>query len=144
MALPVRALVAGMLACVWLVSAAADDNPLVAERWRTRPLVVVVPAADDPMLARVEAALRSETSRAGFAEREMVLYKVVAGAGSREGRPLSASETRALLGALGASATGPATAFLVGMDGGVKLRERGSVSLDGVFAAIDQMPMRRR
>lgn len=144
MALPFRTLVAGLMACVWLVSAAADDNPLVAERWRTRPLVVVVPAADDPMLAQVEAALRSETMRAGFAEREMVLYKVVAGVGSREGRPLSASETRALLGALGVSATGPATALLVGLDGGVKIRERGSVSLDGVFAAIDQMPMRRR
>jgi hypothetical protein len=136
--------VASVLAGASLAGGAADDNPLADERWRARPLVIVVPAADDPLLAQVQTALLSETTRAAFEEREMVLYKVVAGAGSRAERPLSASQTQALLGALGVAANGPATAFLVGKDGGVKISERGSISLDGVFAAIDQMPMRRR
>jgi hypothetical protein len=141
---PLQLVAAGVLAGASFVVNATDANPLVAERWQTRPLVIVAPAPSDPLLAGVEAALRSETARAAFAEREMVLYKVVAGHGSREGRPLSASQTRALLGALGVADSSPATALLVGKDGGVKLREQGSLSLDDVFAAIDQMPMRRR
>lgn len=139
-----RWLVAGVMAGGSVVSGAADDNPLAAERWRTRPLVVVVPAADDPLLVQIEAALRTAPARAAFEEREMVLYKVVAGRGSRGEQLLSAGQTRALLDALGVAAGAPATAFLVGKDGGVKVTERGSLSLDGLFATIDQMPMRRR
>jgi hypothetical protein len=57
---------------------------------------------------------------------------------------LSAGQTRSLLDAVGAAPDGPAAAFLIGKDGGVKLAERGSLSLDAVFALIDGMPMRRR
>lgn len=137
-------LAASLLASASLAGGAAEVNPLAGERWRTRPLVIVVPAANDPLLARIEAALRSEAARAAFEEREMVLYKVVAGAGSRANRPLSASQTQAMLSALGVAANGPATVFLVGKDGGVKMREGGSFSIEGVFETIDQMPMRRR
>jgi hypothetical protein len=133
-----------VLAAASTVVVAADGNPLAAEVWRTRPLVVVVPAAHDPVLIGIEAALRNETTRAGFAEREMVLYKVVAGQGSRESRPLSAGQTKSLLEALGVTASGPAVVFLVGKDGGIKVKERHSVSLGELFATIDQMPMRRR
>jgi hypothetical protein len=103
--------VASVLAGASLAGGAADDNPLADERWRARPLVIVVPAADDPLLAQVQTALLSETTRAAFEEREMVLYKVVAGAGSRAERLLSASQTQALLGALGVAAKGPGHRF---------------------------------
>ena len=38
--------------------AQASDDPLQAERWKTRPLIVLAASADDPLLARVQAALQ--------------------------------------------------------------------------------------
>lgn len=123
--------------------AASDDNPLVAERWKTRPVVVVVPRPGDAMLERVRSTLRQTAPREAFIEREMVLYTVVAGEGRRNETPLNARQTRALLGALKLDAAGPPTFVLVGKDGGVKMTEGAEVDLDAVFAEIDRMPMRR-
>ena len=123
--------------------AAPDDNPLVAERWKTRPVVVVVPGRGDAMLERVRSTLRQTAAREAFIEREMVLYTVVAGEGQRNEKPLAARQTRALLAALKREASGPPTFVLVGKDGGVKMTEGADVDLNAVFAEIDRMPMRR-
>ena len=126
-----------------LIGLAADRNPLVAERWKTRPVVVVVPQAADPLLANVNAALEKTATREAFRERDMALYTVIAGKGSRNGQALDAAQTRALLQALRLDARGPATFVLVGKDGGVKMTEGADVDLQAVFAEIDRMPMRR-
>ena len=128
-----------------LAATATDrDNPLVAERWKTRPVVVVVPKPDDAMLKRVESALEKTATREAFADREMVLYTVVAGEGRRNQKRLPAAQTRALLTALQLDAIGPPTFVLVGKDGGVKMTEGAAVDLGAVFAEIDRMPMRQR
>lgn len=139
-----RAIALSLLASTSGAVGAADDNPLVGERWHTRPLVLVVPAESDPMFVGLQAELRRDIVRAGFRERDMVLFTVVAGQGRREGQRLTDTQTRSLLDAVSASPDGPATAFLVGKDGGVKLAERHRLSLDAVFTLIDGMPMRRR
>lgn len=118
-------------------------NPLEAERWKTRPVIVVVPQEGDPLLARLRGALDETATREAFRERDMALYTVVAGQGARNGVPLAAGETRALLQALALDARGPAAFVLVGKDGGVKLREGAGVDLQAVFDEIDRMPMRR-
>jgi ABC-type sugar transport system substrate-binding protein len=125
-------------------AAAADTNPLVAERWKTRPVVVVVPAAGDPLLRKVEAALRQTATREAFIDREMVLYTVVAGEGRRNDNAMAPAQTRALLDALKLEAAGAPTFVLVGKDGGVKMTEGAGVDLQAVFAEIDRMPMRQR
>lgn len=122
---------------------AADTNPLVAERWKSRPVVVVVPRGDDPLLSKVNAALEKTAAREAFRERDMTLYTVVAGSGSRDGEALPAGQTRALLDALRLDPRGPATFLLVGKDGGVKLTDGRDVDLQAVFAEIDRMPMRQ-
>ena len=127
-----------------LAAVAADRNPLVAERWKTRPVVVVVPAQGDALLRKVESALRQTATREAFIDREMVLYTVVAGQGRRNAQFLDAAQTRALLAALKLDAAGPPTFVLVGKDGGVKMTEGPDVDLQAVFAEIDRMPMRRR
>ncbi|HUD32197.1 MAG TPA: DUF4174 domain-containing protein [Variovorax sp.] len=140
--------IAFALAPLWLApsfaATAPGDNPLVGERWKTRPVVLVVPAQDDPLLRRVQAALRETAAREAFLEREMVLYTVVAGRGRRNEQPLTERQTRALLTALGLDAEGAATFVLVGKDGGTKMTEGSDVDLEAVFAEIDRMPMRRR
>lgn len=127
-----------------LAAAAAERNPLIAERWKTRPVVVVVPAPGDGLLARVESALKQTATREAFLDREMVLYTVVGGKGRRNDKALDASQTRALLDALQLDAAGPPTFLLIGKDGGVKMSEGPNVDLNDVFAEIDRMPMRRR
>ncbi|BFO57228.1 DUF4174 domain-containing protein [Acidovorax sacchari] len=123
----------------------APTNPLTAEHWQTRPVVVIVPQENDPLLAKVRAALQEPAMREGFRERDMVLFTVVAGQGRRNGQPLGAARTAALLKALDLDARAPATFILVGKDGGVKMKEEGTVvDLQAVFAEIDRMPMRQR
>lgn len=132
------------LALVCWTTGATAANPLDRERWRTRPLVLVVPAANHPLLVQVQSALRNDAARAEFDEREMVLFTVIDGQGHREDQPLSQEETRQLLDALETPADGPAIAYLVGKDGSVKLTERSELSLEAVFSVVDAMPMRRR
>lgn len=124
-------------------TAQAADNPLDAERWKTRPLILVAPTANDPQVTQLRAELAQPANREAFAEREMVLYTVVGDAGSRNDRPLRPEQTRALLQALDARAGQPATLYLVGKDGGVKVREEQGWSLKALFGTIDRMPMRR-
>lgn len=126
-------------------SADTDTNPLAAERWNTRPIVVVVPRENDPLLIRVNSTLKETAAREAFRERDMALFTVVAGQGRRNGEPLGAAATAAMLKALQLDARGPATFVLVGKDGGVKRREEGeTVDLQSVFDEIDRMPMRRQ
>ena len=121
----------------------AQSNPLVSERWKTRPLVIVVPQPDDPLLQKVRSALAEPVGREAFREREMALYTVIAGQGSRNGQALDGRATQSLLQALELDARGPAMLVLVGKDGGVKMKEGASVELQSVFAEIDRMPMRQ-
>ena len=131
--------------CLGLSSAAsAESNPLVAERWKTRPVIVVVPRQGDPLLAKIHAALEEPAAREAFREREMVLYTVVSGNGSRNGKTMPPEQTRAMLRALQMDAQRPATLVLVGKDGGIKLTEGADVDLHAVFAEIDRMPMRQK
>lgn len=122
--------------------AAAADNPLSAELWKTRPLVVLAERADDPLLAEVRTALQQPANREAFVEREMVLYTVIGDQGRRNDQPLSAAATRGLLDALEAGDERPQL-VLVGKDGGKKIQRSEGADLPAIFATIDRMPMRR-
>lgn len=126
-----------------LAAFAAEADPLLAERWKTRPIVVVVPDAQSPLLRKVQAALAETAVREAFVEREMVLYTVVGGTGRRAGQPLRAAQTRALLATLKLDARAAPIFVLVGKDGGTKMVEGPDVDLKAVFAEIDRMPMRQ-
>ena len=138
-------LAATLLAGASLWVCAAEANPLVAEQWRTRPLVVVAPSARHPLLTGLQAQLRQASVRSAFQERDMVLFTVIGGQGRRDGQPLSAEQTGGLLQALNLTASSPATALLIGKDGSTKLTEQGNhLALASVFALVDTMPMRQR
>jgi len=120
------------------LTAQAAGDPLRLERGRTRPLVVVAPTADDPYAAE----LARPDIRMAFAERQVVVFTVLAGQGAREGQKLDPADTAALLVALGLRADGPPSMVLIGKDGGVKLRGR-ALGVPVILATIDRMPMRR-
>ena len=124
-------------------AAHAPANPQGAGPRATRPRNPGAAPAKDPQVAKLREELAQPANREAFVEREMVLYTVVGEAGSRNGEPLRPEQTRALLKALDARAGQPATLYLVGKDGGVKVREQQDWSLKALFGTIDRMPMRR-
>ncbi|SHM70874.1 DUF4174 domain-containing protein [Phytopseudomonas punonensis] len=122
--------------------AQASDDPLQAERWKTRPLIVLAASADDPLLARVQAALQEPANREAFVERDMVLYTVIGRQGQRNGQPLETIATKRLLLALDAGNARPQV-ILVGKDGGKKIQQGANADLQAIFRTIDRMPMRQ-
>ena len=100
-------LAATLLAGASLLAGATDANPLVAEQWRTRPLVVVapLPASAAHRLTGLQAQLRQAKWRDAFQERERVLFTVIGGdEGRRDGQLLSADQTSGLLQAVNLTA----------------------------------------
>lgn len=120
----------------------ASEDPLQAERWQTRPLIVLAASADDPLLMRVQAALREPANREAFVERDMVLYTVIGKQGQRNEQPLDAIATKRLLLALDAGNARPQV-ILVGKDGGKKIQQGADADLQAIFRTIDRMPMRQ-
>ncbi|SPJ32237.1 DUF4174 domain-containing protein [Kushneria phyllosphaerae] len=116
-------------------------NPLLADKWQSRPLVVVTPSADNPDYERMRGIV--ETQRDAFNDRDMVLYTVEGGSGMKADQALTEAETDALLASLGLNAKGPLTTVLVGKDGGKKVEQEGFVDPRQLFDTIDNMPMRR-
>jgi hypothetical protein len=139
-----NALIAALSLGLGLSSAqASDGNPLLAERWQSRPLIVIVPDAQDSTLLGLRTALAAPDSREAFVEREMVLYEVIAGHASRNGQPLDAGASAALLKAVGHSADAGPRVLLVGKDGGIKVDQPGPVDPHALVTTIDRMPMRQ-
>lgn len=120
----------------------ASEDPLQAERWKSRPLIVLAASADDPLLARVQAALQEPANREAFVERDMVLYTVIGQQGQRNEQPLDAIATKRLLLALDAGNARPQV-ILVGKDGGKKIQQGADADLQAIFRTIDRMPMRQ-
>lgn len=136
-----KAILALLLSALAITAHAADD-PLQAELWKTRPLILLADDASDPLLVRVREALAQPANREAFVERDMVLYTVVGKQGQRNDQPLDAIATKRLLLALDAGSERPQI-ILVGKDGGKKIQQGADADLQKIFATIDRMPMRQ-
>lgn len=122
---------------------ADSSNPLDAERWQSRPLIVVAPHASDASWLQFQQDLMKPANREAFIEREMVLYTVVDGVGKRNDQALDPQATSALLGTLGVKPGGPTRLLLVGKDGGTKIDQQAPLDISVIFTTIDKMPMRQ-
>lgn len=120
-----------------------ESNPLMAERWKTRPVVIIAPSTTDPLLTGQQDVLQLPANQAALRKREMVVYTVVGDLAQRDGEPLSVEQARALRKALDVKDGAPATVFLVGKDGGTKMARRQVVGAEELFGMVDAMPMMR-
>ena len=102
-------------------------GPLVALKWKARPIVIFSDTRDDPRVGRQIAAL--DRTKPALAARDVVVLC--------ESRP-----DNALRQHLGVTERGFAV-VLVGKDGDVKKVWRRVVDPEQIFGLIDQMPMRR-
>ncbi|MDA2951272.1 MAG: DUF4174 domain-containing protein [Actinomycetota bacterium] len=143
-----RRLVAGALAVLVMATTAilmparATAADLGDYLWQSRPLLVFAPNGNDPRLT--ETMRRIEASRCDFADRDMVLGRILAdGTSTLDGQVLDTNAARRLASQFGIGANG-FSVVLIGKDGGEKLRINDVPDLQAIYAVIDGMPMRGR
>jgi hypothetical protein len=135
------------LAVLFAVSApllAADsDTPLVQERGKTRPLIIIASSTVDPTLVSLKKNLEEPANREAFVKRDMVLYTIINTIGQRNGKDMDAQSTMALIRELklGVKPQTQAQVILVGKDGEKKIDHSGPIDPKEIFGTIDQMPM---
>lgn len=125
-----------------LTPAQAVATELSDYLWQRRPLLLFAPTENDPRL--VETMRRIDASRCDFADRDMVLGRIVTeGTSTLDGRVLNTSQAQQLLSQFGIGANS-FSVVLIGKDGGEKLRVNDVPDLQTIYAVIDGMPMRGR
>jgi hypothetical protein len=123
-----------------LMPARAAAAELSDYLWQSRPLLVFAPTGNDPRL--VETMRRIEASRCDFADRDMVLGRIVAdGTSFLDGDVVDTSQAQRLRSEFGIGANS-FSVVLIGKDGGEKLRVNDVPELPAIYAVIDGMPMR--
>jgi len=144
-----RQFIRNTITVIFLVTSAAALGPaqaMAAELsdylWERRALLLFAPAESDPRL--VETMRRIEASRCDFADRDMVLGRIVTeGTSTLDGHVVDTSQAQRLVSEFG---IGPDSfsVVLIGKDGGEKLRVANVPDLQAIYAVIDGMPMRAR
>ena len=123
-----------------LMPARAAAAELSDYLWQRRPLLVFAPTDNDPRL--VETMRRIEATRCDFADRDMVLGRIVAdGTSFLDGDVVDTSQAQRLRSEFGIG-TNSFSVVLIGKDGGEKLRVNDVPELPAIYAVIDGMPMR--
>ena len=141
-------LVRGELVAILLATSAAimPAQAAAAELsdylWQRRPLLVFAPTESDPRL--VETVRSVEASRCDFADRDMVLGRIVSdGTSTLDGHIVDAGQAKRLMSEFGIGAN-KFSVVLIGKDGGEKLRVNAVPDLQAIYDVIDGMPMRGR
>lgn len=110
--------------------------------WKNRPLLLFAHSPDTPAYRTVIKDLNSQSEQ--VVDRDMVVIEVFeTGLVRVDARPLP-DENADTLRQRYEVAEGMLTAILIGKDGGLKLKQTGSIDLAEIFALIDTMPMRQR
>ncbi len=123
-----------------LMPAQAEAAELGDYLWQRRPLLVFAPTDSNPRL--METMRRIEASRCDFADRDMVLGRIVTdGTSTLDGQVLDTHQARGLLSQFGIG-TNSFSVVLIGKDGGEKWRVDDVPNLQTIYAVIDGMPMR--
>jgi monofunctional biosynthetic peptidoglycan transglycosylase len=125
------------------VHAYAGRSSFSLERFRSGKRVLVLSAGgrDDADFAKQLDDIAA--SEAAFADRDLVVLRLVSDAASYAGEfELSNEEAADLRAALGIRA-GTFTLLLIGKDGTVKLNSGAAVPMAEIYTLIDGMPMRR-
>ena len=126
----------------WLAPAQASAEELSDYLWQGRPLLVFAPKASDARL--VETMRRIDASRCDFADRDMVLGRILSeGPSTLGGDVVDTNQTQRIRSEFGIAPDG-FSVVLIGKDGGEKLRVNDIPELQAIYAVIDGMPMRGR
>ena len=144
-----RQFVRNTFTVIFLVISAAALGPAQATAaelsdylWQRRPLLLFAPSESDPRL--LETMRRIAASRCDFADRDMVLGRIVTeGTSTLDGKVVDTNQAQKLFSDFGIGADS-FSVVLIGKDGGEKLRVADVPDLQSIYAVIDGMPMRAR
>ncbi len=124
-----------------LMTINAKGQDLNIHRWQDRLLVIMAPDTKDPFYLEQMEVLQKDT--AGLSERRLVIYTATPGGywkgletGTLEGSENLYQEYKRLRTSF--------EVLLIGLDGGVKLREGTPLTLEKLYSTIDAMPMRKQ
>ena len=111
-------------------------------RWKNRVLVVFAPNASIPALKNVQESV--DRMSAEFEDRNLVLIELVDNDIARINGEDHHENMNKQFRDKFRVAVDSFRIYLIGKDGGIKLKSDGQVELDEIFALIDTMPMRKR
>ena len=121
--------------------AKSETDSMNTYLWQNRPLVILVPDAQDDLLVSQREALAGRA--ADLKDRDMVIIEVIGNKLTVDGATAPKLTAEHLRRRLNAQAHLTET-ILIGKDGGVKLRRPAPISAGTLFQTIDAMPMRRQ
>jgi len=110
--------------------------------WKKRPLLLFAPSPNSPMYRSVSDSLPAHLDQ--IQERHMVIIEVFQNGLVRIDGKSDSWRTAESFRQQFSAKEGELTAILVGKDGGLKLRQSGSLDLGKIFSLIDTMPMRQK
>ncbi|MEL6657863.1 MAG: DUF4174 domain-containing protein [Bacteroidota bacterium] len=122
-----------------LTTACAQD--LSEHRWQDRLIIILAEDAANPAFLQQIADLKQDQT--ALQERRLLVYQVLPNR-YRQGLDSNTSwANSAILFEQFSTVQVPFQVLLIGLDGGVKLRQQTPVNGDAIFDLIDTMPMRR-
>ena len=136
------ALVIGMLISSEPSANGKDDNTLKAYFWKYRPLILFAQSPDNPSYRAILDSLSANQDK--IAERHIVIIETFENGLVRIDGSLYKHLNAESLGRRFSPQKGQLTSILIGKDGGLKLRQEGSLHLGEIFSVIDRMPIRQQ
>lgn len=110
--------------------------------WKKRPLLLFAPSPNSPVYRPVPDSLSAHLEQ--IHDRHMVIIEVFQNGLVRIDGKSDSRHTAESFRQQFSAKKGELTAILVGKDGGLKLRQKGSLDLGEIFSLIDTMPMRQQ
>lgn len=130
-----------LLGILLIMSINLSAQQLQQHRWQNRLLVIV---ENDPNSAKKQEQLAIlKKDKEGITERKLLIYQI-----SEKGYRKGLSTNKEWLDMeenfkLTRSNNNTFTIYLIGLDGGIKMKKQNPVGLSTIFALIDGMPMRQ-
>jgi hypothetical protein len=112
-----------------------------SHQWKNRVLLILANSADNQILT--EQIEEFNKNRKGLTERKLIVFQI-----QKDGYLVGLEANTKFHKTSGLYESyikdhSPYEIILIGLDGGIKLRQKELLSLDKLFAIIDGMPMRR-
>lgn len=128
-----------LIAITFTMSANSQD--ITKHQWENRLLLVITSAENNPLYLEQLALFQQEPE--GLEERKLLIYQV-----KKDAFKLGVSDglwvSSAVLYHRYKKSKAPFEIILIGLDGGVKMRQTEVLALDKLYETIDVMPMRKK
>ncbi|MEE4264927.1 MAG: DUF4174 domain-containing protein [Desulfobacteraceae bacterium] len=138
---PMMVVLTAALACSIFGGQKALSMDLNQFQWKNRLLFIFAPDEGDAFFQALQSEISTQPDE--ISERDLVVFSIFETGPSYQDNSQIDTRTAAAIRTRFAAPRGNFSCFLVGKDGGIKLRQDSQVKLGEVFDLIDAMPMRR-